>query len=82
MLLSSALNYTGVSLCATSYYLPRAPLAKLLLWYCQVCAPVAVAKLEECCMAFANMQWPFLSDERIVAHRPLVLITADNGMAG
>ena len=31
-------------------------------WYGQICVPVAVAILEDCCMAFANMQvivlWP------------------------
>ena len=31
-----------------------------------------MAILEECCMAFANMQWLFLSDERRVAHGALV----------
>ena len=42
------------------------------LRYGQICVPVAVAILEECCMAFANMQTLFLSGERIVAHGPLV----------
>ena len=32
------------------------------LWYGQICVPVAEAILEDCCMAFANMQvselWP------------------------
>ena len=41
------------------------------LWFGQICVLVAVAVLEECCMAFANMQWLFLSGERIVAHGPL-----------
>ena len=26
------------------------------IWYGQICVPVAVAILEECCMAFANIQ--------------------------
>ena len=43
------------------------------LWYGHICALVAVAILEECCMAFANMQKLFLSGEQIVAHVPLVL---------
>ena len=28
----------------------------IFLWYGQICIPVAVAILEDCCMAFANMQ--------------------------
>ena len=39
----------------------------------QICVLVAVAILEECCMASADMQWVFYSGERIVIHRPLVL---------
>ena len=39
-----------------------------LLWFGQICTTVAVSILEECCMAFANMQWVFLSGELIVAH--------------
>ena len=31
-----------------------------------------MAILVECCMVFANMQWLFLSGERIVAQWPLV----------
>ena len=33
---------------------------------------VAVAILEECCMASAVMQWLFYSVEQVVAHWPLV----------
>ena len=33
-----------------------------LLWFGEICVPVAVAILEDCCIAFANMQvselWP------------------------
>ena len=44
------------------------------LWYGQICGPVAVAILEDCCMAFANMQvselWPmgllFVLDYKLV----------------
>ena len=39
-----------------------------LLWFGQICTTVAVAILEECYMAFANMQWVFLSDGLIVTH--------------
>ena len=28
----------------------------ILLWYGQICVSAAVAMLEECCMAFADMQ--------------------------
>ena len=48
--------------------------------------PLAVAILEEFCMASADMQWPICSGERIMAHGPLVyfrpnyisFINADN----
>ena len=30
-----------------------------LLWCGQICVPLAVAILEECCMAFANTKWLF-----------------------
>ena len=33
---------------------------------------IAVAILEECCMASADTQWLFYSVEQIVAHWPLV----------
>ena len=39
----------------------------IFLWYGQICVPVAVAILEECCMTFADIQKLFLSVERIVA---------------
>ena len=42
------------------------------LWYGQICVPVALAIMDECCMAFVNMQWLFLPGDRIVAHVPLV----------
>ena len=32
----------------------------------------AVAILDECCRASADMQWPFYSGKRIVTHEPLV----------
>ena len=35
---------------------------------------VAVAILEEFCMASADMQWPICSGERIVAHGLLVFL--------
>ena len=43
-----------------------------ILRYGQICILVAVAILKECCMASADMQILFYSDERIVAHGPLV----------
>ena len=50
----------------------------LTFFYDQTCVPVAVAILEKCCMAFANMQWLFLPGERIVAHGPLVSVSLSN----
>ena len=41
-----------------------------MVW--SICVLVAVAIQEEFCMAFADMQLLFLSDERIVAHGLLV----------
>ena len=32
-----------------------------------------MAILKEICMASADMQWPFYSGERIMAHKPLVV---------
>ena len=40
-----------------------------LLWHGQICVPVAVAILEDCCMAFAKF-----AGERIVAHEPLSFV--------
>ena len=37
------------------------------LRHIQICVLVAVAILEECCMASADLQLPFYSSERIVA---------------
>ena len=45
-----------------------------LLLHCQISVQVAVAILEECCMAFIDMQWLFNSGERIVTHGYLVYI--------
>ena len=45
----------------------------MFLQHCQICVLVAVAILEECCRASADMQWLFFSGERIVAHGPLVM---------
>ena len=39
---------------------------------CQISVPVAVAVLEECCMASVDMQLLLYSGERILAHGPLV----------
>ena len=36
---------------------------------------VAVAILEDCCMAFADTRWLFYSGERIVAMAPLFIIS-------
>ena len=46
------------------------PLA--FLWHGQIFALVAVAILEECYMASADMQWLFYSGERSMAHEPLI----------
>ena len=42
------------------------------LRHSQVSVLVAVAILEECYMAFADMQWLFYSGEQIVAYEPIV----------
>ena len=44
------------------------------LWQGQISVLVAVAMLEECCMASADMQWLFYSGEQIMAHGHLVLL--------
>ena len=40
-----------------------------------ICVLVDVIILEECCMTSANMQWLFNSDDRIMAHWPVVSLT-------
>ena len=45
------------------------------IWHGQIYVLVAVAILEECCMAYADMQCLFYSGERIVVHEPLVITT-------
>ena len=44
----------------------------IFLRHGQISVPVAVAILEECCIASADTQWLFYSGERIVARVPLV----------
>ena len=60
---------------AESWYIASEGTKNLLnLLHGQIYVLVAVAVLEECCMATAGMQWLFYSGEQIVAHGPLVFM--------
>ena len=57
------------------------------LWQGHICCPILLyvenqALLEGSCMTSEDMQWPFYSSERIMAHGPLVLFLHENICCG
>ena len=48
----------------------------IFLRHSQISVLIAMAILEECCMASEDTQWLFYSGEQIVAHEALVFINA------